>query len=75
MKDPASHLNRYAVERFQTYGAWPGSQSVHGCQLEPGDVVEATDVYDSTSGNWEPCPVPGSTLQPGLTVTWVRPLP
>ncbi len=75
MKDPASHLNRHAAKHFETCGAWPGRQSVHGCQLEPGDVLEASDVYDSTSGNWEPCPVPGFTLQPGLEVIWVRPLP
>lgn len=37
-------------------------------------MLEATDVYDSISGDWEPCPAPGFALQPGLAVTWVRPL-
>jgi hypothetical protein len=47
MKTLESHINRHAAERFKTCGTWPGGQAVHGCQLEPGDVLEATDVYDS----------------------------
>lgn len=45
-----------------------------GFLLEPGDVLQAGDVYSSSSGYFEPCPCPGIALQgtaPG--VLWVRP--
>lgn len=44
-----------------------------GYELEPGDVLEATDLYDSTSGFWEPCPCPGLTIQEGCATVWIRP--
>lgn len=45
---------------------------VYGHLLEVGDELEATDVYSSASGYWEPCPCPGSKLAgPGI---WVRPI-
>jgi len=46
---------------------------IYGYQLEPGDEIEATDVYASTSGAWEPAPVSGIKLGDGNTVVWVRP--
>lgn len=47
--------------------------SIVGYQLEPGDVLEADDVYASASGQWERCPCPGATLLEGSDVVWVRP--
>jgi len=49
-------------------------EPVHGHLLEPGDVLEPTDVYDSTVGDWQSCPCPGLTLQAGSDAIWVRPL-
>lgn len=52
----------------------PFGYAVLGRLLEPGDVLQATDVYSSSNGYFEPCPCPGITLQgtaPG--VLWVRP--
>lgn len=47
---------------------------VFGHLLEAGDVLEATDLYDSTSGEWSPCPTPGATLGEGVAAVWVRPI-
>lgn len=41
-------------------------------RLEEGIKVEETDFYLSTSGQWEPCPCPGGTVNP--RVVWVRPV-
>lgn len=46
---------------------------VFGEKLPAGTVLEATDLYDSSSGRWEPCPCPGLVLQEGVATTWVRP--
>lgn len=46
---------------------------VYGYQLEPGDIIQATDVYDSTNGNWEPAPCPGQKLGEGVLAVWIRP--
>ncbi len=32
--------------------------------LGPGDILEATDLYDSSSGKFQPCPCPGLQLMP-----------
>lgn len=46
-----------------------------GHLLEPGDVLEATDYYSSSSGYFEPCPCPGVVLVlgAGKGAIWVRP--
>jgi hypothetical protein len=58
-------------------GRTPGAKSakvhVYGYLLESGDELEATDVYSSSNGQWEPCPCPGTKLAAGLAVMWVRP--
>jgi hypothetical protein len=62
----------------QTWFAIAASPRVYGRRLEPGDVLEPTDVYNSSNGHWEFCPVPGFVLQPDSTgndVIWVRPEP
>ena len=59
------HLNKHAPE-------WKPS-GVFGRQLEAGDVLQEGDVYDSTNGSWELCPVPGLKLGEGFAATWVRP--
>jgi hypothetical protein len=62
---------------------------VHGCELEPGDILQKGDVYSSSNGRWEPCPCPGLVLlpsmpkqqddesclppQPAFPVIWIRP--
>lgn len=67
------YINQHAIARFQLVGYWPGAQAIRGFKLEPGDVLEKDDVYDSTNGNWEPCMVPGLTLGDGVTTVWIRP--
>ena len=47
---------------------------IYGRLLVSGDVILASDVYESTSGEWLPAPCPGTTLQGTLT-RWVRPEP
>lgn len=49
------------------------SRPLFGHRLEAGDKLEATDMYDSTGGDWQPCPMPGLTLQAGNAAVWVRP--
>lgn len=46
---------------------------VYGRRLVPGDVIEATDLYASTNGRWEPAPLSGVVLGEGIDVIWVRP--
>lgn len=46
-----------------------------GNLLEAGDVLRPTDVYESTSGDWEPCPCPGLPIGEGVATRWVRPAP
>lgn len=47
---------------------------IFGTLVLPCAVLRATDVYSSSSGEWEPCPCPGIVLEclvPG--VYWIRP--
>ena len=48
--------------------------AVYGVKLAPGDVLEATDVYDASNGFWETCTCPGAPIGEGLTTTWIRPM-
>jgi hypothetical protein len=49
---------------------------IYGVKLEDGDVVEKTDVYESTNGSWERATCPGVTLgDQGARSIWVRPMP
>lgn len=57
---------------FNKYQHPKSGVSVLGMLLVNGATLCAEDVYDSTSGKWEPCPIPGIVL--GNTQTlWVRP--
>ena len=52
----------------------PGKKHhVYGHLLEEGDELEKGDVYASSNGSWESCPVPGAKLGKGTAVVWVRP--
>lgn len=74
MKNEAKfHLNRNAEKLFERFGRWPGGQSVYGKQLDPGDILQETDLFESSKGNWETCPCPGLRLQDGVDVVWIRP--
>lgn len=47
---------------------------IFGTVILPCTVLLPTDVYSSSSGDWEPCPCPGIVLEclvPG--VHWIRP--
>ena len=44
-----------------------------GILLQPGAILEANDVYASTTGRWTKCPCPGITLSETETI-WVRPI-
>ena len=46
---------------------------VFGELLKPGDELKEGDVYPSSSGQWQNCPVLGLKIQPGCTTIWVRP--
>ena len=48
-------------------------REIDGYLLETGDVLESTDLYDSSNGFWEPAPCPGIKIIAGLSVKWVRP--
>jgi hypothetical protein len=46
-----------------------------GIILEPGIVLKATDLYDSTTGKWDTCPhLAGSKVRPKCDTVWVRPV-
>jgi len=49
------------------------SRPVYGHRLEAGDELKEGDLYDSTGGDWQPCPCPGLTLQAGSVAVWIRP--
>lgn len=66
-------MNRHAALMFVEHGYRPAGQYVRGFELETGDVLEESDVYESSAGDWQPCPCPGLVLQAGDLVTWVRP--
>lgn len=82
MKDAQIHTNRHAMKFVVEHGYWPpGDRATFGHQLEDGEVLEATDVYESTNGGWELCPCPGLALQTNaLGISdlkipiWVRPI-
>lgn len=75
MKDDAlHHLNNFALEYFTAYGMWPDGRSVYGHELETGDVLVGTDVYNSSNGSWEQCTCPGLMLGKGTTTKWIRPV-
>lgn len=46
---------------------------VHGRILQPGEVLQPGDYYQSTSGEWDPCPCAGIVLQEGAGGVFVRP--
>jgi len=52
------------------------SRPLYGIRLKAGDTLQATDMYDSTGGDWAPCPVPGLKLGHlgSDSVVWVRPI-
>jgi len=61
-------------EAMYHHHSMDNNQKVYGKKLEAGDVLEPTDVYNSTSGKWEPTPCPGAILKKqGPNVVWVRP--
>ena len=65
MQEPCWHLHPVSPHRL-----------VFGSLIEAGDILEATDVYDSTSNKWERCPCPGIILEVASDhVRWVRPRP
>ena len=47
---------------------------VWGIRLSPGDVLEETDMYDSTTGKWAKCPCPGLVVPKDTKTIWVRPV-
>jgi len=44
-------------------------------RLKPGDVLEPSDFYKSSSDLWEPIQTPGAVIKEGLKVEYVRPEP
>jgi len=48
---------------------------ISGLRLGPSFRIrlEATDVFNSSSGEWQVCPVPGATIEPGCETIWIRP--
>lgn len=59
--------------QYHTHPADIGmSTRIWGHQLETGDILEATDVYNATSGHWGECPCPGLPIVEGPHVIWIR---
>lgn len=56
-----------------TYVHPQSGAETRGVRLGPGAIVSEVDVYDSTSGDWEPCSTPGCKLEPGFAAVFVRP--
>lgn len=70
MKDIAEdHQNAFG----RTIGLHERQTYVYGYLLEEGDVLTENDVYDSSNGHWEKCPVPGLPIGAGGSACWVRP--
>lgn len=46
----------------------------YGYRLTEGDVLQATDLYDSSAVKWSVCPCPGIVIQSTGRVIWVRPI-
>lgn len=61
-KEPDFHVGIYC------------SDPLFGYLLEPGDILEATDMFDSTVGQWRACPCPGLKIQNVEGIVWVRPV-
>lgn len=80
--DVVAILEQPVVDLENHYAA--GVPAIHlrkpritGYLLRPDDIVEASDYYESTSGNWELCPCAGVRLAGHVTqvgARWVRPL-
>jgi hypothetical protein len=47
---------------------------VYGTKLVTGEILEISDLYESSDGSWRECPCPGTKVPPGEHVVWVRPL-
>lgn len=63
-------------ERIPVFTRHPISKTwQYGVVLKSGDKLEATDVYDSTTGQWSACSCPGLTAQEGCATIWVGPHP
>lgn len=63
------------MTEIHRHPVWP-HRIIEGRRLTPGEIIQANDVYDSTSGKWEKSPCPGLILQKGqegYEVIWVRP--
>lgn len=67
MKEPTTHMHRMGY-------TGQGPYAIYGAQLESGDVLEANDRYDSSSGRWDLCPCPGLKIEAGVATVWVRPM-
>jgi hypothetical protein len=48
-------------------------ETANGYALEPGDVLQKGDLYDSTTGKWSECPCPGHTIGNNDGLIWIRP--
>jgi len=46
-------------------------QVVRGVRVRVGKFLRKDDVFESSTGNWEKCPCPGTRLV-STHVTWVR---
>jgi hypothetical protein len=70
----AAATEQVTVTRTPVFTRHPISATPQfGVVLKPGDKLEATDVYDSTTGQWSACPCPGLTVQEGIAAIWIRP--
>ncbi len=44
-----------------------------GRKLRVGETIQEGDVYNSSSGGWEPATCVGQRIRPGNLTYWVRP--
>lgn len=72
MPEEQSRLHEH--KDFKRLGPRAGKKMcIIGRKLVVGDIIEETDYYEATSGEWLPAPCPGEKLKESAMTVWVRP--
>lgn len=46
--------------------------ALNGILLGEGAMLRGSDLYASTDGTWQQCPIPGLFIKQGCKVSWIR---
>lgn len=72
---PEEKIQLHEHPNFAKRGPISGRKlCVIGRKLVPGDIIEESDLYASTSYEWLPAPSPGTTFQKNMATVFVRPV-